>query len=175
MLKFLLLLLFVVLLKEALYAVTSRMKSKAPKYRPPNSEDTMDYSKVRPVSAVISGKRYHFSSTAEYRYALYLETQKQEGKIAGWSYEETLFAFFQKPVRGSFNPAGITMVVYPSNGLSVAPYSKVKAYLPDFCITHLNGRTEYIEIKGRWTKRAETAVNNMKAFHPNVALSVKYV
>ena len=172
LLKPLLLILFLIVLKECIYAITRHQRK--PKYRPINPADKMDYSKVNPISATVGGKYYHFSSTAEYRYALHLEKQKQEGKIADWSYEETLFAFFSKPLRTTFKPDGVKEVKHPANGMTVARNSTVKAYLPDFCVIYPDKSEEYIEIKGRWTQRAKTAVENMKQFYPKVKLTVKY-
>ena len=173
LLKPLLLILFFIVLKECIYAITRRQRK--PKHRPINPSDKMDYSKVNPISAAIGGKYYHFSSTAEYRFALHLEKQKQEGKIKDWSYEETLFTFFARPLRGNFKPDGVKQVRHPNNGMSVGRTAAVKAYLPDFCITYPDKSEEYIEIKGRWTQRAKTAVENMRKFYPKVKLTIKYV
>jgi len=133
----------------------------------------MDYSKVNPIKTTVGGKSCHFSSRAEYRYALFLEKEKLSGTIAEWSYEETMFAFFPKP-SGNWQPDGVKQVIYPPNHLNAPIKNKVKGYIPDFCILHNDNTQEYIEIKGRWTQRAKTAVENMKIYHSKVKLTVLY-
>lgn len=178
MIKFLLLLLFFALLKESYYFIARslRKRTTVKKYRPSNREDKMDYSKIIPVDAIINGKAYSFSSSAEYRYALTLQRLVEIGEITAWSYEETLFAFYPKKATGKeFKPDGVKRVLYPASGLSVSDKNRVKAYLPDFCIINNDGSEEYVEVKGRWTQRAKTAVKNMKMFFPKIKLTVKYV
>ncbi len=171
-LKILFLLLFFVMLRKCIKSYTR--KHYKPKYRPINKEDKMDYSKVKPIEATVGGKHCQFSSSAEYKYALHLESKKQKGEIADWCYEETLFAFFSKPVYGTWQPEGIKRVVYPKANVNSNPNNIVKAYIPDFHITYPDKSEEYIEIKGRWTQRAMTAIEKMKKYHKDVKLTVLY-
>ncbi len=172
-LKLLFLLVFLALLRKCIKSYTR--KHYKPKYRPINPSDNMDYSKVKPIEATVGGKFCQFSSSAEYKYALLLESKKQKGEIADWCYEETLFTFFSKPPNGTWQPEGIKRVVYPKQAES---YGKtrgiVKAYIPDFRITYPDKSEEYVEIKGRWTQRAMTAIENMKKYHKEVKLTVIY-
>lgn len=176
LIKVILLLIALAFIKAMVYRYTlSQRRKYLRKKRPKDPTDTMNYDKVMPRIATIACKFYAFSSTAEYKYALSLQKQLENGEIAGWAYEETLFAFYPKPSRNEWKPDGVIRVVYPTNWLSVSASAKVKAYLPDFCITHINGKEEYVEIKGRFTARAKQALENMKVYHPKVKLTVKFV
>ena len=176
-LKIILLLVALAIIKQVVLAYTKaeRRRYARKKYRPKDPTDTMKYDNVKPTTATIAGKTYHFSSAAEYHYALHLQKRLQHGEITGWSYEETLFAFYPKPYRKEWKPDGVSVVMYPKYGLSVPDAAKVKAYLPDFCVAYPCGKVEYIEIKGRITQRAKTALQNMQTFYPNVLLKVLYV
>lgn len=176
-LKIVLLLVALAIIKQIVFAYTKAERRRyPPKYRPKDPTDSMNYDNVKPVTATIAGKFYAFSSTAEYRYALSLQKQLENGEIVRWTYEETLFAFFyQKPFGKEWKPDGVNRVIYPSGGMGVSDRVQVKAYLPDFCITHLNGKEEYVEVKGRLTQRAKQALKNMEIYHPKVKLTVKYV
>lgn len=173
LLKVLFLLLFLVILRSFIKSYTR--KHYKPKYRPINKDDDMDYSKVIAIDATIGGKYCQFSSKAEYKYALLLESKKLQGEIVDWSYEEILFAFFNRPANGIWQPKGIKRVIYPKPGVcNVKTMGIVKAYIPDFHIIYPDKSEEYVEIKGRWTQRAMTAVDNMKRYHKEVKLTVLY-
>ncbi len=176
LLKIILLLLFLAIIKQLIHAYTKAERHHyKQKYRPKDPADNMNYNNVKPTRATIAGKRYYFSSNAEYLYALQLQRQLESGKITGWGYEQTLFAFYQKPYRKEWKPDGVTTVIYPSGGMAVPDTAKVKAYLPDFSVAYPCGKVEYIEVKGRLTQRAKTALENMQKFYPKVELKVIFV
>ena len=177
LLKILFLIIALAIIKQVVFAYTRAERRRyKPKYRPKDPTDTMNYQHVKPVTATIGGKTYTFSSKAEYRYALSLQDQIKKGIIAAWSYEDTLFAFYPHTYnKAPWKPDGVSVVMHPKGGMSVPDTAKVKAYLPDFCIAHTDGSIEYVEIKGRMTPRAQTALQNMKKFYPSVNLTVLYV
>lgn len=176
LLKVLLLLISLAIIKQLVFLYTRTERNRyARKYRPKDPTDTMRYDNVKPTLATIAGKRYSFSSAAEYRFALQLQYRLEMGEIAAWSYEETLFAFYPKPYRKEWKPDGVNTVIYPAGGMSVPDSAVVRAYLPDFRIEYPCGKVEYIEVKGRLTQRAKTALDNMKKFYPKVKLNVVFV
>lgn len=93
----------------------------------------------------IGSKSCFFRSKWEFRYALYLELLKSEGKITDWQHEPTTF-WFEGIKRG------------------------VCSYKPDFRVVHLNGSEEYIETKGFMDSKSITKIKRMAKYHPNVKL-----
>jgi hypothetical protein len=94
--------------------------------------------------AVIGNKQpIFFRSSWEYYYAIFLEKLQQEGKIINWKHEPKCF-WFEGIKRG------------------------VVSYLPDFCITHLNGSEEWVETKGYLDSRSKTKMKRMAKYYPHV-------
>ena len=77
------------------------------------------------------------------QYSLFLEKLRQERKIIDWKHEPKCF-WFDGIKRG------------------------VRSYLPDFCITHLNGREEWCEVKGYFDSKSQTKMKRMAKYYPEV-------
>lgn len=86
-----------------------------------------------------------FRSSWEYYYAIFLEKLKSEGKISGWKHEPKCF-WFEGIKRG------------------------VRSYLPDFCVTHLDGSEEWAEVKGYYDSKSRTKMKRMAKYHPDVRI-----
>lgn len=84
-----------------------------------------------------------FRSSWEYYYAIFLAKLKQEGKIKDFFHEPKCF-WFEGIKRG------------------------VRSYLPDFCITHLNGSEEWVETKGLMDSKSATKMKRMAKYYPEV-------
>lgn len=95
----------------------------------------------------IGGKRKFYRSRWESNYAKYLEWLKQKGQIQDWQHEPKTF-WFEGIKRGCVS------------------------YLPDFCVTELNGKEVYHEVKGWMDDRSITKIKRMAKYHPNVTLVV---
>lgn len=95
----------------------------------------------------IGGKRVFFRSKWEYRYALYLQLLKENGQILDWAHEPKTF-WFEGVKRGT------------------------NSYLPDFRVDHLNGKQEYVEVKGYETPKDLTKWKRMKKYHPYIVLRI---
>lgn len=94
--------------------------------------------------AIIGNKEpIYFRSSWEYYYAIFLEKLRQEKKIVEWKHEPKCF-WFEGIKRG------------------------VRSYLPDFCVTHLNGTEEWIETKGLMDDKSKTKMKRMAKYHPSV-------
>lgn len=175
LLKIVLLLVALAIVKQIVFSYTKAERRRyTQKYRPKDPTDTMNYDNVKPITAAIAGKSYAFSSTAEYRYAIHLQKMLEKGEIYCWTYEETMFAFYQKPFGKEWKPDGVHRVIYPSGGMGVSDRALVRAYIPDFCITYNNKAEEYVEVKGRLTQRAKQALENMKIYHPKAMVTVLF-
>ena len=81
-----------------------------------------DFKNIR-CKAIIDGVEYHFLSKLEYRWAVYLQFQKETNLIVDWAYEDTNFEFTGE-VRGPMT------------------------WLIDFEVITNDGTTEYMECKG---------------------------
>jgi hypothetical protein len=88
-------------------------------------------------------KPIYFRSSWEYYYSLFLEKLKQDGKIIKWEHEPHCF-WFEKIKRG------------------------VRSYLPDYRVTHLDGKIEYVECKGYMDDKSKTKMKRMALYHPLV-------
>lgn len=98
--------------------------------------------------AIIGNKpAVYFRSTWEYYYAIFLEKLERDGKIVGWKHEPKTF-WFEKVKRG------------------------VRSYLPDFCVTHLNGDEEWCEVKGLMDNKSKTKLKRMNLYYPEIKLRV---
>jgi len=96
--------------------------------------------------ATIGGKPpIYFRSTWEYYYAIFLEKLRAENKIIDWKHEPKCF-WFEGIKRG------------------------VRSYLPDFCITHLNGTEEWSEVKGYFDSKSQTKMKRMAKYYPEVKI-----
>jgi hypothetical protein len=87
----------------------------------------------------------YFRSTCEYYYAIFLEKLKQEKKIIDYKHEPKCF-WFEDIKRG------------------------VRSYLPDFCVTHLNGTEEWAEVKGYFDSKSQTKMKRMAKYYPEVKI-----
>ena len=95
--------------------------------------------------AIIGVQKIYFRSSWEYYYAIFLEKLKQENKIITWRHEPRTF-WFNDIKRG------------------------VRSYLPDFCITHLNGTEEWSEVKGYYDSKSQTKMKRMAKYYPEVKI-----
>jgi hypothetical protein len=94
--------------------------------------------------AIVGDKQpIYFRSSWEYYYSLFLEKLRQEKKILDWKHEPKCF-WFEGIKRG------------------------VRSYLPDFCITHLNGTEEWSEVKGYFDSKSQTKMKRMAKYYPDV-------
>lgn len=94
--------------------------------------------------AIVGNKEpIYFRSSWEYFYSLFLEKLRQEGKIIEWKHEPKCF-WFESIKRG------------------------VRSYLPDFCVTHLNGTEEWSEVKGYFDSKSQTKMKRMAKYYPEV-------
>ena len=94
--------------------------------------------------AIVGDKQpIYFRSSWEYYYSLFLEKLRQEKKIIDWKHEPKCF-WFEGIKRG------------------------VRSYLPDFCITHLNGSEEWCEVKGYFDSKSQTKMKRMAKYYPEV-------
>ena len=94
--------------------------------------------------AIVGNKQpIYFRSSWEYYYSLFLEKLRQERKIIDWKHEPKCF-WFEGIKRG------------------------VRSYLPDFCITHLNGKEEWCEVKGYFDSKSQTKMKRMAKYYPEV-------
>jgi len=94
--------------------------------------------------AIVGDKQpIYFRSSWEYYYSLFLEKLRQERKILDWKHEPKCF-WFEGIKRG------------------------VRSYLPDFCITHLNGTEEWSEVKGYFDSKSQTKMKRMAKYYPDV-------
>lgn len=90
-------------------------------------------------------------SNYEYDYALYLDYLYDNGEIAGWIKNTTLFGFSEEiETRGR----------------------KQKSYRPDFIIFFKNGTYEIHEVKGWMNERSETVLKQFKKDYENLTLKV---
>lgn len=85
----------------------------------------------------------YFRSSWEYYYAIFLEKLQQEGKILDYKHEPKCF-WFEDIKRG------------------------VRSYLPDFCVTHLNGSEEWCEVKGYYDSKSQTKMKRMAKYFPEI-------
>lgn len=95
----------------------------------------------------IGGKRSYYRSLWEYRYALYLQWQKERGEILEWEHEPDTF-WFEEIRRG------------------------VRSYLPDFKVWTLTGEVEYAEVKGWMDPKSATKIKRMGKYYPNIKIRV---
>lgn len=95
--------------------------------------------------ATIGEKKIFFRSSWEYYYALFLEKLRLEGKIKDFKHEPKCF-WFENIKRG------------------------VRSYLPDFCVIHLNGTEEWVEVKGYFDSKSQTKMKRMAKYYPEVKI-----
>jgi hypothetical protein len=87
----------------------------------------------------------YFRSSWEFYYALFLEKLRREGKIIDFRHEPKCF-WFENIKRG------------------------VRSYLPDFCVTHLDGSEEWCEVKGYYDSKSKTKMKRMAKYYPEVKI-----
>lgn len=90
-------------------------------------------------------KPIYFRSSWEYYYSLFLEKLKKEGKIIKWEHEPQAF-WFENIKRG------------------------VRSYLPDYRVTHLDGKIEYVECKGYMDDKSRTKLRRMAKYYPEIKM-----
>lgn len=95
----------------------------------------------------IGGYKKYYRSSWEANYARYLQWLKESNKILDWKHEAEVF-WFEGIKRG------------------------VVSYLPDFCVTELDGTKEYHEVKGWFDAKSKTKIKRMARYHPKVKLIV---
>lgn len=96
---------------------------------------------------IINGKKIFFRSLWEFRYALYLQLLKEQGKINDWQHEPKTF-WFEGIKRGTNN------------------------YKPDFLVIHKNDSEEWVEVKGYMDSKSATKIKRMSKYHPHIKLRV---
>lgn len=84
------------------------------------------YGHIQRLTRSVGGREYTFRSKLEYRYAVWLQLQKEQGLIKDWFYEdpETLLELETRYLKNK------------------------KLYLPDFVVQMLDESYEYHETKG---------------------------
>ncbi len=103
----------------------------------------------QPQRAVINDIEYHFRSKLEYRYALLLELEKQNGasdkrnQVTSWLYEDKATCYF---------------VFHEIRGATV--------YTADFAVWYADGHKEIHEVKGFLTGRDVTKFRRMQKHYP---------
>lgn len=95
----------------------------------------------------IGGKRIYFRSKWEWRYALYLESRKQNGEIIEWAYEPKIF-WFENIKRGVTN------------------------YKPDFSVLEATGCTIWVEVKGYMDSKSIVKLKRFKRYFPDEKIIV---
>jgi hypothetical protein len=105
-----------------------------------------DYSRIKRGRREDLGN-IHFRSSWEANCARWLKWRQERGEILLWEFEPQSFVF---------------------SGVSRG----VVFYLPDFRVTYPDGRTEYLEVKGRETSKDRTKWKRMRSHYPNVVLKI---
>lgn len=95
----------------------------------------------------IGGKRIYFRSKWEWRFALYLQSQKESGEIQDWAYEPKTF-WFDKIKRG------------------------VTSYKPDFSVLEDTGCTIWYEVKGYMDSKSIVKLKRFKKYFPEEKIFV---
>ena len=95
----------------------------------------------------IGDKRNYYRSRWEANYARYLQWLKDKNEIKDWKHEPKTF-WFEGIKRGCVS------------------------YLPDFCVTEINGEESYHEVKGWMDDRSKTKIKRMAKYFPEVKLVV---
>lgn len=95
-----------------------------------------NFGHVQRYTKEVGGKLCNFRSKLEWRWAVWLQLQKEQGLIKDWWYEspDTLLT------------------------LETERFKNKKMYLPDFVIETLDGEYEYHETKGYFTPKDYTKI-----------------
>lgn len=93
----------------------------------------------------IGDKKIYFRSLWEYRYALYLQWQLEQGHIQSWEHEPKTF-WFEGIKRG------------------------VVSYLPDYCVIDEKGAKKWFEVKGFYDAKSLTKIKRFKKYYPDETL-----
>lgn len=96
---------------------------------------------------IIGKTAYNYRSSWEANYARYLQMLLEKGVIAKWEHEPEIFNF-PKVKRG------------------------LKAYLPDFKITYIDGGVEFHEVKGFTDAKAKTKLKRFAKYYPHIKLKI---
>ncbi len=99
------------------------------------------------VTATIGGKTCNFRSKLEYRWALYLQWQVEQGLIKDWWYEQTTFRFTDEK-------AGALK------------------YLIDFDIRNLDNTFHYEECKGYLSTRDRSKFRKVAKYYPDTIIDL---
>jgi hypothetical protein len=86
----------------------------------------------------VGGQTVSFKSLWEYNYACYLQFLKEKKSIKDWEYEPIRFSYKEHYERG--------------------PYD----YLPDYRVTHLDGSTEWHEVKGYMNSKSRSKIKRFE-------------
>ena len=97
------------------------------------------------VSREVGGKVCHFRSKLEYRYAVYLQLQKEQGYIKDWEYEP------------------LHMAIEFQHGR----YGNTRKYLPDFAVLTNDDVSEVHETKGMFNPIDYTKLKKYSEMHGN--------
>src|SRR5690606_3943404 len=93
----------------------------------------------------VGDQRHFFRSEWEIRYAFFLEYLKQNGQLKEWEYEPKTF-WFDEIKRGT------------------------KSYKPDFFVQHMDGSTEWHEVKGYLDGKSKTKLKRFQKYFPQEKL-----
>lgn len=97
------------------------------------------------VSREVGGELCHFRSKLEYRYAVYLQLQKEQGYIKDWEYEP------------------LHMAIEFEHGR----YGNTRKYLPDFAVLTNDDVSEVHETKGMFNPIDATKLKKYSEMHGN--------
>src|SRR5579863_1380605 len=100
----------------------------------------------------VGGRDIYFRSGWEWKYAIYLQWQKENGHIKNWAYEPKTF-WFEEIKRG------------------------VRSYLPDFWVQPIQkeghpieNQGYYVEVKGHYDARSLTKIKRFRKYYPQEKL-----
>ena len=111
-----------------------------------NRRLVMDFKNQR-VTATIGGKTCNFRSKLEYRWALYLQWQVEQGLIKDWWYEQTTFRFTDE-IAGALK------------------------YLIDFDIRNNDDSFYYQECKGYLSARDRSKFRKVAKYYPETIIDL---
>jgi hypothetical protein len=121
---------------EAMKVLSSLKQSREQDFQQP-----VEIAKNGRRRVTIGGQEYSFRSHWEVNYAYYLQFLKDQGHIAKWEYESTVF-YFEGIRRGTTN------------------------YTPDFKVTANDGTHDWREVKGWLDPRSKTKLKRFRKYFP---------
>jgi len=102
-----------------------------------------NFGHVEKVTMEVGGKTCTFRSKLEYRYAVWLQLQKEQGLILEWLYEDEVLELESRKFRDPIK------------------------YIPDFTIETPDGEHEFHETKGWFTSKSATKLRLMADQYEN--------